>query len=883
MPSRPPKLALRFFRWFCIPELVEDIEGDLIERFKLRATKRGQQAAKRLFIRDVFQLFRPGIIRSFTGTQKLNSQGMAKNNFIIAKRQLFRNKMYSTIKIGGFAIGIAVCMLIALFIRDELSYDRHISDSQNMFMVVKEYHENGDIEKYTWFAPPFANAILEDFPEVTNTGRMLFGEGFGAGHANIRKAGEMRNYYDDGFAYADQSILEIFNFPMVYGNLQEALSKPQSMVLTKSKAEMLFPGINPVGEVIFIDDNTERPYTIGGVIDDLPKSSTVKFNYLWSLKDREFWSGEQGSWGSNNYQVFVKLKPGTDLDNLNPRLKEIGQKYILPTYKRAGYADAEEIVNSIHFSLLPITDLHLFSADVNDPFIKSDIKYVLIFGLIALFILGLACINFINLSTAKSANRAKEVGLRKTIGSTRGNLIGQFLTESVLYSLLSFILAIGLATLLLPYFNQIAQKSIVLPWNTYWFIPTLLVLSMMVGIAAGLYPAFYLSAFRPASVLKGNLSMGSKSSRLRNILVVLQFTASIILIIGTFVVYQQMSFILNRKVGFDKDQVVLLQSPYLLNNNLESFRAALSAIPEVKSISYSGYLPVSGSTRNGNTWWNEGKIQTDAGISGQNWMVDHHYIETLGIELVKGRNFSEELSSDSSAMVINERMAKALGIAEDPIGKKITNGDDYTVIGVVADFNYESLTEPLQPLAMRLGNNNTTAAIKLNTQQVPTTLNKVRQTWESMAPNQPFIYEFLDQRFAGMYAGVKRIRNILTSFAILAVVIACLGLFGLSVFMVEQRNKEISVRLVLGARVAQIVSMLSFNFLKPILLALVLAIPVAWYVMQEWLNGFEDTPGLSPQLFLLAGTAAIFIALITISFQSLKAAYSNPVNGLRNE
>lgn len=883
----PSKLMLRFFRLYCDPQLVEDIEGDLVERFEIRASKKGQKKAKQLFIKDVFQLFRPGIIRPITGTQKLNQFGMFKNNMVIAKRQLMRHKMYSSIKIGGFALGIAVCLLITLFIKNELSYDKHIPGHENLYRVVNNYNQEGNIIKFTWFAPPFAQAIKDDFPEVVLAGRTNEGNNFGAGKNNIRIEGDLRNQYEGDFIYADQQILDLFQFKMVYGELEEALAQPNTMVMTRKKAEKLFPGENPVGRIVYINDNTQRPYTIGGVLEDLPTTGFFQFDFLWSLTSREFWDGEQASWESQNYQVFVKVNPGTDIEQLNPRLQEIGIKYILPVEKRNGNPNAEEEMKNVSFSLQPVTDIYLRSPDVNDVYRKSDIKYIWIFGIIAAFILGLACINFINLSTAKSANRAKEVGLRKTIGSYRSHLITQFLTESILYSILSFVIAIGIAALVLPYFNQLAGKELTLPWTEFWFIPTLFVSALLIGIVAGLYPAFYLSSFKPAEVLKGKLSMGSKSSKLRNALVVFQFTASIVLIIGTFVVYQQMEFILNTKTGFSKDQVIQLRNTEVIRDQPDNFKNELLKIPEVSSITISDYLPIAGTARNGNTWWKDGRTKIDAGSPGQNWEIDYDYLKTLDMTLVEGRNFNREMRTDSSAIIINQKMAEALGIKDNPLGAKLTNRSSnrfvWTVIGVIEDFNYDLLTTPVRPLAMRLGSSPSTTSIQVNSQNMAATLSQIQEVWEDVAPNQPFIYEFMDQSFAKMYVGVERIRNILTSFAVLAIIIACLGLFGLSVFMVEQRSKEISVRLVLGAKVTQVVGMLSFNFMKPIVLALIIATPIAWYMMSEWLNDFEYKIAMSVQLFVFAGIAALLIAFITISFQSLKAAFTSPAEGLRNE
>lgn len=888
-PQSPPRLLLQFFRMYCSPQLVEDIEGDLLERFDHRIEKQGYKKAKRLFAKDVFQLLRPGIIRSFSGNLKLNQFGMLKNNMLVAKRQLMRHKMYSSIKIGGFAIGIAVCILIALFIKDEYSFDKHIPENETLYRAVKEYKNIpnvGDV-KATWFAPPFAQAIKNDFPEVVKTARTIHGENFGAGSNNIRQEGDPRNNYEDGWLFADPEILELFHMPMIYGDVKEALNQPRKIVLVQEVSEKLFPGENPVGKIVYRNDNTDQPYTIGGVVANPTTNSTFQFRILVTLKEKEFWEGEQASWASQNYQVFVKIREDADLKNLNSRLKEIGQKYILPLEKSQGNPNAEEDVKNIDFHLQLLTDVHLYAADTYDPFEKSDIKYIYIFGVIAIFIMGLACINFINLSTAKSANRAKEVGLRKTIGSHKSDLIYQFLAESILYSLISFAMAAIIAGLAIPFFNELTGKSIVIPWLSLWFIPFLLISAILIGIIAGIYPAFYLSAFKPAAVLKGKLSMGSKGSKLRNALVIFQFTASIILIIGTFVVFQQMEFILNKKTGFAKEQIVMLQRTDMMGNQLDNFKDELLKLPSVKAVTISDYLPVAGTLRNGNTWWRDGKTKEENGTPGQHWQVDYDYIPTFEIKIVSGRNFSEDFKTDTAAMVINQAMAKELGIAADPIGQKITNRSSnrntYTVIGVVEDFNYDLLTEPVRPLAMRLDISPTITSVKLGTDNIQSAMSDIQGLWEEMAPNQPFIYDFMDQQFAKMYTNVKQIRNILTAFAVLAIIIACLGLFGLSVFMVEQRNKEISVRLALGAKASQIVSMLSLNFMKPIVIALIIAAPAAYYMMRQWLADFEYQTPLSVEIFIFAGMAAIVIAMLTISFQSLKAAFTNPAKGLRND
>lgn len=885
--NRPSRLMLRFFRFYCNPHFVEDIEGDLLERFEKRSSEKGRKKARLLFTRDVLLLFKPGIIRPIMKTHKLNRIGMLKNNITVAKRQLLRNKTYSAIKIGGLAIGITVCILIGLFIKDELSYDKHIPDNENLYRLVKNYRENGDISKYTWFQSPFAKTIMDDFPEVTLAGRTMESENLGAGFGNIRKADEKQNYYEDGFIFADQSILDLFNFPMVHGDNKEALKEPFSLVLTEKKAEKLFPGENPIGKTVVINNNTSIPYTITGVLENLPENGFFKFNYVRSLSGWEFWTGEQTNWQAQNYQVFARIESGADLKRIEERFAEINTKYMLPAMESNGMANAKEFLSTLGYSIQPVTDIHLRSANVTDVYQKSDIKYIWIFGSIAMLILALACINFINLSTAKSANRAKEVGLRKTLGSFRSQLINQFLTESILYSLLSFLLAVGLVVLLLPYFNNLSGKNISVPFTSLWFIPTLLASALTIGCLAGVYPAFYLSKFKPISVLRGKLSLGGRSSQLRNTLVVFQFTASTALIIGTFVVFQQLDFILNTKTGFDKEQVVVLRGTGAVGEQRELFQNKLSQIPSVKSSTMSGYLPIAGTQRDGDMWWKDGRTQIDPFISAQIWNIDYSYLETLGMTLAQGRNFEESKKTDINAVIINQAMAKSLGIGEDFSGTKITsdpnNGFTYNVIGIVEDFNYDLLTEEIQPLIMRLGNNPFMTAIKIEPNDMQASLAEIQSVWEAAAPGQPFVYQFMDQSFKNMYQGVQKIRDVLSTFAVLAIIIACLGLFGLSVFMVEQRSKEISVRLVLGAKITQVVGMLSFNFIKPIILALVIATPIAWYAMSEWLKDFEYKIDLSIQLFVLASISALVIALITVSFQSLKAAHTNPVEGLRNE
>ncbi|HVY74661.1 MAG TPA: FtsX-like permease family protein, partial [Puia sp.] len=492
-----------------------------------------------------------------------------------------------------------------------------------------------------------------------------------------------------------------------------------------------------------------------------------------------------------------------------------------------------------------------------------------------------ACINFLNLSTARSANRAKEVGLRKVIGSSRINLIRQFLTESMLYSLLSFVIGIAIATLALPWFNKSTGVQLVFPWNEWWLLPVLFLSSCLIGLIAGIYPAFYLSYFKPINTLKGDLRLGSRNAGLRSTLVVFQFAVSIILIIGTTVIYKQMQYILNSKIGFNKDEIVMIKGADALRSQTASFKEELLRLPVVKNATVSDFLPIAGTKRNGNTFREEGK--EDQNIQTQRWVVDETYIPTLGMQLISGRNFSKDFHTDSASTIINKAMADQLGFA-DPIGKMITNGGEHLrVIGMVDNFYYENMKQEVHPLLMVLGNSNSIVSVKVNAANMKTALAAVERTWKEFMPNQSMRYDFLDQSYAAMYSDVERTQYISTGFALLALVIACLGLFALAAFMAEQRAKEVSIRKVLGASVSNLFSLLTRNFLKLILISLGIAIPAGWLLMNKWLQDYAYRIRISWDIFALAGIAVLFIALFTICWQAINAALANPIKSLRSE
>lgn len=876
----PPKLARRILMSFLREDLVEDVCGDLEERFYNNAKEKTVFRSRLNYWFEVIHYLRPFALKR-SKKYPLNQTAMIQSYFKIGWRNLIRQKMYSFIKIGGFALGIAACLLISLYIKDELSYDQFYKNGDRIFRVYEIWKDEGDVEKSVWMQAPFANSLKEDYPEIEKAGRYNSSELFGAGPNQIRRDDQTENSYEESFVYADQELLEILEVPMVYGNLSHSLDRPQTMVITRKKAEKYFPNENPVGKLMVVNDDVAHPYTIGGVIEDFSPHSHIQFDFFMTMKGREFWPGEQNFWGATNYPTYILLREGADVRELEKKMHKVVEKYLLPMWLSNGRSNAQALAAETGFGLQSVKDIHL-NTEISDPLHHGDEGFVWIFGAVAAFILFIACINFINLSTAKSANRAKEVGLRKTVGSYRSNIIGQFLTESLLFSAFSFAIGIIFAWLLLPYFNELAGKSLIIPFTALWFGPLMIGSCLLVGFIAGIYPSFYLSSFRPAQVLKGNLSLGSKNSFTRSALVVFQFTTSIALIIATVIIYRQMEFILNKEVGFDKQQVIVLQGTNTVGDKLTPMKNELLNISSVKSVSISDYLPIQGTKRNGNGFWNEGRDKVDKSIGAQLWVVDEDYLKTMGIKLLEGRDFARDRISDTLSIIINQTMAKELGL-KDPVGKRIQNWRVWNVIGVVEDFNFESLRDEVYGLGMVVGISPGNVSVKVNTTDMGNTLRQIEKVWERFSPHQKIRYTFMDESYARMYDDVQRMGKIFTTFAIFAIIVACLGLFALSAFMVEQRSKEISIRLVLGASLQSIFNLLTMNFIKLVLISVVIAGPIAYYIMMEWLEDFEYKTGITWDIFILAATIAVFIALATISYQSIRAALAKPVNGLRSE
>ena len=878
----PPKWADRFLEWFCHPYLLEEIQGDAYELFEQRCKKEGVKIARRRFIWDVLRSFRLSTIKNLNPTPI-----MLRNNFKTAFRQIKRQKFYSAINIAGLALGVACCMLIALYIKDELSYDKQHSNIDNLYRISLDINL-GEWESVSNAIPPILpKTLAAEIPEVAQVARLnpYFGN---AGTNLVKKEGEANNKFEENFVYADQSLFELFDLPLIFGDKAKLLTEPQTIVITKKIADKYFPHQDPVGQNFVLNNDVKQSFKITGVIENIPDQSHFHFDFfisMPSLTDAE----TNTTWVSNNYYGYVALKEGTNVVDLTQKFHEFSMRNFAPQFKDIQNIDLIEKEKSGEYyrvALQPVSEIHLFSGQ-HSAFLEEggDIRYVRIFGLIALFIFIIALVNFVNLSTARSANRAKEVGVRKVLGSVKSQLVTQFLIESILMSFIAFFIGSFIAYGLLPYFNELSGKNLSIPFSSLSFLPILFGLAIVVGLLAGLYPAFYLSSFEPIKVLKGKLSTGAKSGWLRSGLVIGQFAISIGLIIGTIVVYQQMDFVQNKKMGFEKDQVMLVNDTYTLGDQAKTFRNALKEIPEIKDATMTPFLPLDGARRNSMAFNAKSENASQEQFYIQAWPVDENYLATLGMNIKAGRNFSTEMATDNYAVILNETAVKNFGL-QDPIGQQVESpflDAPYTVIGVVEDFNYESLKGEIRGLGLFLSDNNETISVKASTKDMANMIQKTEALWKTFAPTQPFRYTFLDDRFAKMYVTESRVSQLFTIFSLLAIFIACLGLFAMATFMTEQRTKEIGIRKVLGASVPNIVFQLSRNFLFLVVGGLIIAAPIAWYQMNDWLANFTYHIDFEWWVIGIAGLLVLLIAFLTVGGQSLKAALANPINSLKAE
>ena len=803
---------------------------------------------------------------------------MFKNYLKIALRNMTRHIGYSLINITGLAVGMACCILIGLFIHDEFRVDRFHSKSDRIYRLVREMrNDDGTTDMGFGTSGAAGPALKQDYPEIETVVRFM------------SWGGMWTKYEDKGFnqqfCLTDPDFLDVFDFELAKGDRATVLAEPLSILVTESTARRFFGNDDPIGKVLTVDDRyMGGVYTITGVLKDVPQNSTLRFdivcatvNTFWTRSVFENWAVDTTWRPANNY---ILLKEGTEAKVLEAKLPAFMAQYM-----------GDEIVKKSTYFLQPLERIYLYSkVDYDIPF-YSDITYVYLFATIGAFILLIACINFMNLATARSARRAREVGLRKVVGAYRSQLIRQFMGETFLMALFSAVLAMTVVYFLLPSLNDFAQKTIALEGQTLGYaLGGLFILTLLVGFFAGGYPALFLSSFRPVLVLKGTLASGASSGRLRQILVVFQFVISTFLIAGTYTVSEQLDYVRNKNLGFDKEQIVLtglfgtdrrLTDNYLnVKNEFLKHPDILQASASHSTMGYSG-----------------GQLDRvfPEGKGNEDWRmpilgVDEAFLDTYGLELTAGRNFSLDVVTDSSrAYILNETAVKHLGWTDDPLGKKFdwnaeNRGGGGQVIGVVKDFHNQSLHEAIRPVAIVMWQPKfNVLALKIRGENMEETMEYIGQVWKKYIPEKPFDYQFLDERLDSMYRAEQRVGDIATKFAGVAIVIACLGLFGLAAFTAEQRTKEIGIRKTLGASTSNIIGLLSREFAILVLVADVIAFPVIYWVMSGWLEDFIYRIELGVLVFVFSGLLTMAIAMITVSSQAIRAAFTDPVTALRHE
>ena len=819
------------------------------------------------------------------------------NNYLkIAFRHFQKQKNFSQINMIGLTIGITCCLLIGMYVADELSYDRHFARSSQIYRVAAKTRLGSQDLDEAVTPDILAETLVREFPEVLRSTHFAH-----TPNLLVRFQDKVLNETD--FLWVDSTFFQVFQARMLYGNPATALKEHHTVVMTQETARKYFDNLaDAVGAIVYFEDGT--PYRLTGIVEDLPENTHFHYHMIatlssWGDRDRG-----PGSWLMHSMYTYLVLHPGSKGEDLEAKFPAFIQKYVGPPFEKVAKMSLDQFFQSggnLEYFLQPITQIHLHSHVSRELEPNSDMKYVTLFSIIAFFILAIACINYMNLSTARSLGRSREVGLRKVLGSSKPQLVGRFFLESMLYAALASCLAVLLAQCLIPGFNALTGKQLALNLFGNWhLIPIISVLVLMIGLLAGSYPAFYLASFRPIFILRKSNSRGTSGNpKMRSLLVVIQFIISIILIIGTYVVYQQLQFIQNKRLGFEKENIIVIKRGWAIGQNpdgsdqppvqgrsvFEAFKSELLQNPQIVSVAGARYLP--GKDCSERVIKPEGASDNDR-IQCNYLGGGYDYARTLKFEFVEGRPFTREMASDSMGIILNETAAKLITHGEPAVEKRVGFiGDSdvvFHVIGVVKDFHYESLHHAIAPLMIGLRNQSRTyIVVKIQPKDVRATVAFLERTWNRYLPYKPFEYFFYDDTYDSMYRAEQRIGKLFTLFSLLAILIACLGLLGLASFTTEQRTKEIGIRKVLGASVSTIMLKLSFEFIRWILTAILIAWPVAWLAMNAWLENFAYRAELSAVPFLFAALLALAIALLTLSWQMIRAARANPIESLRYE
>lgn len=876
---RTPKFADRLLHWFCRGELLEEISGDLYEFYQVQRAELPRWRANLSYWFHILNFLRPFAFKK--ETQNLINTVMYKNYVKIALRVIGRNKFYSFLNLSGLSVGITCCLLIFLYVRDEYSYDKHHENFDQIYRVVTDF-KIGDREILRPMAPiVMAEHLEETIPDVEAAGRIMVGN-----FTSVVDLGEKQVQVKNA-TYATSEILSIFTIPFVAGSPEGALDDPKTVVVSESMAQHLFPDESALSKVVTFNNDS---FVIKGIFKDMTENSHFKFDFIMSVAYQT--SRFEMGWMNINAFTYLKLADGADQANIEAKLNQTLETFIAPMVQETFGVAASDIQsngNHARFYLQPLADIHLQSNFSREISPNGSIATVRTISLIGIIILVIACINFVNLSTARAAIRSKEVGVRKVLGSKKKQLVTQFLFESTLFSVISFAIASIIVILILPYFNQIAGKLIVNPFGgtpALWLI--MIAASLVIGLVAGFYPAFVLSSFKLDKSLKSQNQLNGKGSWLRGGLVVLQFTISTILIIATLVVNNQLNYLENKTLGYAKDNLITVDVMDLgrLGANREVLINEFTNSPVIEAYTLSGYVPVGGSRLEMYLKRREASA-IDETISSQAWAVMDDYVPTMGLEIILGNDFNKEVTSDSAvSIILNETAVKRLQLA-NPIDTKLTmsyneQSYDVRVVGVVKDFHFDSMKENIKPLFLYKGQDPWSFSLRFNG-PASAAMAAVEEIWENHSGGQPFVGNVVSEQYKSLYKNEGKMKVLVNAFSVVAIIIAILGLFGLATFMAEQRKKEMGIRKVLGATPAMLFMNLLKNFTMLISISCVIAIPIAFIVTNSWLSEFAYHISLKPMFFIGASLMMLVMAWLTVSYQSLKVANRNPVDNLRYE
>lgn len=788
------------------------------------------------------------------------SVAMLKNYLKVILRNIRKHKGYSLINITGLAIGIACCLLISIWVLDELSYDRFHENAPLLYRVEEDQHYSGRLFHVSVTPYPLAPALIEEIPEIVDATRVVWSGGL------LFRYGE-KAFFEYGIRAVDPSFFQMFTFPFVKGDKDKALDSPYSLVIDEDIAKKYFGDEDPLGKVITVNNTHE--FTVSGVMENVPHNSTLQFEVAVPYAYLEKIGRTNQQFGSNSIGTYVQLSPNSTMEQVNEKI--------------FGFIKTKEPDSVTDLVLMPFTRIHLHSywGYEKDP---GAIQYVYMFSIIALFVLLIACINFMNLSTARSANRAKEVGMRKVVGALKSHLIRQFYGESVVFAFIALVLAAGIVTVILPAFSKFADKE--LSWcigGIGTIFIGLAAITLFTGLVAGSYPALFLSAFQPVKVIRGTLKSGAASSLFRKVLVVVQFSLSILLIIGTVVVYQQLTYMKSKRLGWDREHMVYIPLREDVRKVYDTLKIELVKDSHVMNVTATGQLPSNiGSNSAGADW--DGKDPNFSMLIGFN-SVDFDFIETLRIKMKEGRSFSKEYSSDlTTAFIVNEEVARLMG-KESVVGERFDFvGRKGTIVGVMENWHYQPIRNKIEPLALSLSERPTRVMlIRIPVGDVSESLDAIKAIWKRVIPTYPFEYYFLDENFDEMYRREESIGTVLKYFAALAVLVACLGLFGLASFTSEQRTKEVGIRKILGATVSNITVLLCREFFLLVFVSNVIAWPAAYFLMKNWLQSYAYRTSLSVLIFVAAMAITLMVAFLSVSFQAIRAATASPIDSLRYE